>query len=166
MKQLRNSLVALCAGLAVAGCGYRPLYSTSNSNTSTAAKLASIEIPEQTDRRGQLIRNEILSSIGTHNQGPARYRLSFTARSNIEDTIQSFNSDILRKSYRLNVKFTLTETKTGKTVLTGTTFSYVSFDRTSAPFSDYQARINAQERAAREAGSDISTRVAAFFAAT
>ncbi len=44
------------------------------------------------------------------------------------------------------------------------TFSQVSFDRTTADFSNLQAETDAMERAAREIGNDIRTRLAAYFA--
>ena len=166
MKRPPIIFISLAVLLIVPGCGYRPLYSTSNLQASTVNKLQDIEIPEPTSRREQLIRNEILSSIGSNGRTSGRYRLSFTSKSNSVNTVENFDSNILRKSYRLNVKFTLTDKNTGKVVLNGTTFSHVSYDRTAAPFSDYQALINAREKAAREIGSDISTRLAAFFSTT
>ena len=46
----------------------------------------------------------------------------------------------------------------------GRTFSQASYDRTETPFADMRARIAAEERAAREVGADIATRLAAYFA--
>jgi len=150
--------------LSLAGCGYQPLYGTSATGSRVTSQLSSIVVEPQYKRTDQLIRNEILSSIGNDSGKYARYRLAFTSTTNDTSTVKTFGSDILRKSYQLNVKYTLTDTKTGKAVHKGNTFARVSYDKTAAPFSDYQARINAQERAAKEAGSDIRIRLAAFFA--
>jgi hypothetical protein len=45
----------------------------------------------------------------------------------------------------------------------GKTFSQVSYDRTTSDFSNVQAETNAMERAAKEIGNDIRTRLAAYF---
>jgi hypothetical protein len=42
----------------------------------------------------------------------------------------------------------------------------VSYDRTTADFSNVQAETNAMERAAKEIGNDIRTRLAAYFSST
>ena len=46
----------------------------------------------------------------------------------------------------------------------GTTFARVPFDVIRQPFADMQAQTDATERAAREVGADIRTRLAAYFA--
>ena len=62
------------------------------------------------------------------------------------------------------MSFTLSDTSGGKIVLKGQTFADISFDETVAAFSDYQAKINAEEKAAKQVGSDIHTRLAVYFA--
>ncbi len=157
-----NTIVIFCC-LITASCGYKPLYGVDSTGRGISTKLSSISVDAQSNRQNQLIRNEILSSIGANNSSPA-YSLSFTSNANDSDTVQAFNADTLRKSYQLNVKFDLVRKSNGKSVLKGTTFANVSYDKTAAPFSDYQAKISAQERAAKQVGNDIRTRLAAYFA--
>lgn len=149
--------------MGLGACGYQPLYGTSATGSRVSSQLSSIVVEPQNTRTGQLIRNEISASIGNNNNKYSKYRLAFTATTNDNSTVKSFGSDVLRKSYQLSVKYTLSNKSNGKTIHQGSTFSHVSYDKTAAPFSDYQAQISAQERAAKEVGSDIRTRLAAFF---
>ena len=163
MKFVHTAII-VAGALGLSACGYQPLYGTSATGSLVSSQLSSIAVEPQNTRTGQLIRNEILSSINNNGGKSPRYRLSFTTSSNDASTVKSFGSDVLRNSYQLSVKYTLVENRNGKVVHKGNTFAHVSYDRTAAPFSDYQAQINAQERATKEVGSDIRTRLAAFFA--
>lgn len=157
-------LLLVASAIGLGSCSYQPLYSTSASGKRVADQLLSVSVEQQNSRTGQLIRNEIISSIGASNTAtPSRYRLGFISTAKDADTVKSFGSDILRKSYQLSVKYHLVDTSNGKIVHKGNTFAHVSYDKTAAPFADYRAKISAQERAAKEVGTDIRTRLAAYF---
>lgn len=159
-----QKLAVIGITIGLGACGYQPLYGTSATGSHVSSQLSSIVVEPQSTRTGQLIRNEILASIGNSSSTYSKYQLAFTSTTNDNSTVKSFGSDVLRKSYHLSVKYTLSNSSNGKTVHKGSTFSHVSYDKTAAPFSDYQAQISAQERAAKEVGNDIRTRLAAFFA--
>jgi LPS-assembly lipoprotein len=125
--------------------------------------LSAIEIDEQNHRLGQLIRNDLLSSFASGTPEPSRYRLQFTAVAGQQTLIDNSNEDTRRFSYRVNVEYRLIDEKTGKQLNAGKTFSQVSYDRTTSDFSNVQAETNAMERAAKEIGNDIRTRLAAYF---
>ena len=46
----------------------------------------------------------------------------------------------------------------------GRAFSRVPYDRVDATFSNVQARVNAEELAAKQVGQEVRTRLAAFLA--
>ena len=48
------AILLVVAALALAGCGYRPMYGSSATNPGVAGSLAAVSIPEPTDRPGQL----------------------------------------------------------------------------------------------------------------
>jgi len=159
------STVLVALAVVLAGCGYRPLYGTIEGNSSVAGALASISIPEPTDRVSQLIRNELVSTIspaGVSSSGA--YVLEILPELKNELAIEEFNTNDIRRTVRLRATFRLTDTVAGKLIFSGKTFSQVSYDRVGAPFADLQAKTNAEERAAKEIGGDIRTRLAAFFA--
>lgn len=157
--------VALVASLLLAACGFQPLYGTRHDGSSTSHALASVTIAEQSTRLGQLIRNELLSTMApAGQQAGAAYTLELLPRAAEEVTIQAFDTGVLRRSFRVDVDFRLTDAGSGAELYTGRTFSQASYDRTGTPFANLQARTTAEERAAKEVGADIATRLAAFLA--
>lgn len=161
-----KTLSAISAMLFLTACGFQPLYGTREAGLDVPGQLSAIAIDNPTDRTTQLIRNHFISTTRTRGSNTnTRYKLSIFPRSQNDAAIRGFNTDVLRKSYHLNAKYTLADLASGKTILKGSTFSRVHFDTTAAPFSDYRAKADAQERAAREIADNIRTRIAAYFSA-
>lgn len=165
-SRLTTLLTCLAAAAFLGACGFEPLYGTSATGSNVAMHLSSIEIDEQDNRLGQLIRNDLLSSLAGGNGQPSRYRLQFTAVAGSQALIENSNEDTRRFSYRVNVNYRLIDDKTGEELSAGKTFSQVSYDRTTSDFANVQAETNAMERAAKEIGNDIRTRLAAYFSST
>lgn len=160
----RALLPLLCSiGTLLSACGFEPLYGTTAEGSGVAVELSAIEIEEQDNRLGQLIRNDLLSSFASGDPQASRYRLQFTAIAGSQALIENDNEDTRRFSYRVNVNYRLIDEKTGNELSAGKTFSQVSYDRTTSDFSNVQAETNAMERAAKEIGNDIRTRLAAYF---
>ena len=162
MRRAATILVA-CAALALAGCGYRPLYGSSVETAGVSASLSSVAIPEADTRLGQLIRNDLLSSMGS-GSGGERYTLVLKPTVKRIGVIQKSQPNVTRQAVNVSVSFDLVERATGSTVHSGKTFSQASFDVVRQPFADMQAETNANERAAHEVAADIRTRLAAYFA--
>lgn len=155
---------AACLLLA-GGCSYKPLYGSSGNGTPVVASLSSISIPESRDRLGQLVRNELLSSIRPAGQGTAdQYVLILKTGLRKSNVVESTMPGLTRKSAIVNVSYSLREQSGGREVTSGRTFSRVSYDIIREPIADMQAESNAIERAAIEASADIRTRLAAHFA--
>lgn len=159
-------LIVLSAGFVLSACGFEPLYGTTAAGSNVAVQLSAIEIDEQNNRLGQLIRNDLLSSFTTGPPQPSRYRLQFTAIAGSQTLVEQSNENTRRFSYRVNVEYRLIDERTGQELSAGKTFSQVSYDRTTSDFANVQAETNAMERAAKEIGNDIRTRLAAYFAST
>jgi LPS-assembly lipoprotein len=157
--------LALLACLGVAACGFEPVYGTRLDGSSTSRELASVSVVQQSTRLGQLIRNELLSTIAPAGQQEAQaYVLELVPQAAEEVVIRDFDTGVLRRSFRVEAAFRLTEPGSGGELYSGRTFAQASYDRTDTPFADMRARIAAEERAAREVGADIATRLAAYFA--
>ena len=158
-------MLALLACLVLAACGFEPVYGTRLDGSSTSRELASVAVVQQSTRLGQLIRNEVLSTIAPVGQQEAQqYVLELSPQAAEEVVIRDFDTGVLRRSFRLEAAFRLTEPGTGGDLYSGRTFAQASYDRTGTPFADMRARIAAEERAARQIGADIATRLAAYFA--
>jgi LPS-assembly lipoprotein len=155
---------AVLLALLLPGCGYRPLYGSGGA-TDVVSELRGVSIPEQDTRVGQLIRNELLSSIrpaGTAEND--RYTLSFTPDLRKETITARTETGATRSALKLTVTYRLTSID-GKTIYKeGKVFSQVSYDVLREPVADLRAETNALERAAREAAMDIRVRISAQFA--
>lgn len=161
--QRAPAIVLLAAALALAGCGYRPLYGSSAETAGVATTLTSVAIPEAEDRVGQLIRNDLISSMraGT---GEEKYTLLLKPVVKKKGVIDKPQPSVTRDAISLSVSYELVERASGNTVNQGRTFSQASFDVIRQPFADLQAETNATERAVHEVSADIRTRLAAYFA--
>ncbi len=157
------AVVMIAAVLALSGCGYRPLYGSSSGDAGVSATLASVSIPEPTSRAGQIIRNDLISTMRS-GTGEDRYTLTLAPIVNKSGVIDLPQPAVTRQSITLTVTYELLDRRTGSSLQQGKTFSQVSFDVIRQPFADQQAETNATERAAHEVSGDIRTRIAAYFA--
>jgi LPS-assembly lipoprotein len=166
MRKIATAVAGLALAMLVSGCSnVHPLYGESNDSSTVVADLASVAIPEPDTRLGQLVRNDLISTMrpaGTAR--PDRYTLALDIKSQEDKTIESATANrVLRRTIRLNVFFALHEQGTGKILYQGKTFSQASYDQVGQSFADLQAKDNAVERAAHEVSLDIRTRLAAHF---
>lgn len=157
------AILLLVAALVLAGCGYHPLYGSSATNPGVAGKLAAISIAEPADRPSQLIRNELISSMQA-GKGEERYLLNLTTTVQDNNVIAKKQPSVTREAILITTQFELVDRSNGAVLTKGTTFARVPFDVIRQPFADMQAQKDATERAAREIGADIRTRLAAYFA--
>jgi LPS-assembly lipoprotein len=162
MSRLATTLL-MVAALVLAGCGYRPMYGSSATSPGVAGSLSSISIPEPTDRTGQLIRNELISSMQT-GRGEDKYMLNLTTTLADNGVILDKQPSVGRQAILITTSYELVDRSTGKILTKGKTFARVPYDVVRQPFADLQAQKDATERAAREVGADIRTRLAAYFA--
>ncbi len=162
MLNRRRFMIALT--LPLAGCSYRPLYGRGG-RTDVSANLASIAIEEQNTRAGQLLRNELLSTMSPPGaDAPQQYRLKLVVTDAASYVSRLPDQPVDRWRYRITSSYELKDTKTGKIVTQGSSQSAVSFDVVREPVSDRQARDAAMRRAAIDLGQDIRLRLSAFLA--
>jgi LPS-assembly lipoprotein len=157
------AILCVAAALVLAGCGYRPLYGSAEGNGNVAASLSSIAIPEAEDRAGQLVRNDLLSSLRS-GKGEDRYLLNLTTILADNNIVAKPQPNVTRQSIQITATYQLVDKSNGAIVTQGTTFARASYDVIRQPFADLQAQTDATERAALEVSSDIRTRLAAHFA--
>ena len=160
MRQLTAS-VLIVASLALAGCtSYRPLYGAGADGKGVAVALSGIAVEEQRDRAGQIVRNNLISSFGG---GGSSFilRLKPVEKSQLLST--SSGQKVDRHRYNLRVGYELADAKSGDAIISGSSFSNVSYDTVEQPIADLRAAENARERAAREVAEDIRLRLAAHF---
>lgn len=159
----KPAILLLAAALLLAGCGYRPLYSSSSESAGVAATMSSVTIPEAEDRVGQLIRNDLISSMKA-GKGEDKYTLLLKPVVKNSNVIDKPAPNVTRQAIVLAVNYELVDRSNGEVVTQGKTFSQASYDVIRQPFADLQAETNATERAVLEVSADIRTRIAAYFA--
>ncbi len=160
-----RSLLALgmCFGLIfVSGCtSFRPLYGKGPTGEGVSTSLAAISVPEQNTRSAQLVRNELLNTMGTSS---ARFTLRLSVTESVAYVSTLTGSNVRRQRFNMTAHYDLLNAATGAALTSGNSFSNVSFDTVRQPVADLQASNNAMQRAAQEVGQDIRQRIAAYFA--
>ena len=168
--------VAALAAL-TAGC-FQPMYGERSATGGSALreKLQGVEVPplnlpngSREARLGVEIRNNLMFSMyGSATGGPPTHRLLMrisTSRLSIIVDPTTARPDI--ENYGIDATYELKDNATDKTVLTGTTFSRVSYDIPGQlqRFARARAFRDAEDRAAQEIAGNIQTRLASYFTA-
>jgi LPS-assembly lipoprotein len=160
MRMNRRTALKSMMALPLAGCGFRPLYGQKDGGA--AVDLSLVSVVEQNNRPGQLVRNELLRAMtGTGDRYAVR--LAVTEKERLKSSLTG--TQTVRYDLTLNGKYELVDSRSGKSLSKGGSFSTVSYDIVREPLADMQARDAAAKRAAIELANDIRLRVAVYFSA-
>lgn len=172
---VRLLAVAALAAL-TAGC-FQPMYAEHTDGTpGLREKLMGVELPpidkpnaSRDARLGVEIRNALAFKLyGSATGMPPTHKLviRFTSsRSSLMiDPLTALPSS---ENYGIDAQYNLIELATNKSVMTGTTFSRVTYDIPGSlqRFARARAYRDAEDRAAQEIAENIQTRLASFFVA-
>ena len=167
--------VAALAAL-TAGC-FQPMYAERGDGTpALREKLMGIELPpidkanaSREARVGVEVRNALAFKLyGTATGMPPTHRLVIRFNSSKTSLMVNPSTGLpTSENYGIDAQYNLVEVVTGKSVMTGTTFSRVSYDMPGSyqRFSRNRAVRDAEDRAANEIAENIATRLASFFTA-
>jgi LPS-assembly lipoprotein len=163
-------LFATCA-IAVAGitggCNVSPLYGTASiTGTSMSTALADVDVAPIEGRVSQQVRNDLLFMMNGGDPGNGTYIVDLQIKEKYANVITRTISGLPgARNIRLTVSYKLTRQDDPGTVLSaGTVQRIASFDYFNQRFANDRASINAEDRAAREAASDVYLRIASYFA--
>jgi LPS-assembly lipoprotein len=169
------AVVALAA--LTAGC-FHPMYAEHTDGTpGLREKLMGVEVPpvegkanaSPEARVGVAIRNALMFKLyGSATGTPPTHRLVLRFSDSRSSLIVDINTGLpTTETVGIDAQFNLIEIASGKSVMTGTTFSRVSYDMPGSyqRFSRARADRDAEDRAAQEIAENIQTRLAAFFSA-
>jgi LPS-assembly lipoprotein len=171
-------LIAVAALAALtAGC-FQPMYAEHTDGTpGLREKLMGVEIPPITDkpnasreaRIGVEIRNALAFKLYGNATGmPPTHRLVLRFTSSRSSLMVDVNTGLpTSENYGIDAQYNLIEIASNKSVMTGTTFSRVSYDMPGSyqRFARSRAFRDAEDRAAQEIAENINTRLASFFTA-
>jgi LPS-assembly lipoprotein len=167
--------VAALAAL-TAGC-FQPMYAEHSDGTpGLREKLMGIELPpidkpnaSRDARLGVEIRNALAFKLyGSATGMPPTHRLVIRFSTSRSSLIVDPNTALpTSENYGIDAQYNLIEIASNKSVMTGTTFSRVSYDIPGQlqRFARSRAFRDAEDRAAQEIAENIQTRLASFFVA-
>ena len=160
------ALFAGLAALALAGCGFQPLYGgTTAGGAKLAEVMAAVEIAPIPGRVGQKLRNELIfTNTGGGYAAPTRYKLDIAIKESITDELVQITGDATGQVYQLEATFKLINSSNGQVLLEGKAISRAAYNRLQEIFANVRARYDAENRAARTISESIKTQIAAFLA--
>jgi LPS-assembly lipoprotein len=158
------ALLAGLAALALAGCGFQPLYGgTTAGGQRLSEVMAGVEITPIPGRVGQKLRNELIfTNTGGGLAAQSRYRLEIAVKESVVDQLVQITGDATGQVYQLDATFQLIDPNNGKVLLQGKAISRAPYNRFQEIFANVRARYDAENRAARTVSESIKTQVAAF----
>jgi LPS-assembly lipoprotein len=170
-------LVAVAALAALtAGC-FQPMYAEHSDGTPALRdKLMGVELPpvdkpnaSREARLGVEIRNALAFKLYGNATGmPPTHRLVLRFSTSRSSLMVDPNTALpSSENYAVDAQYNLIEIASNKSVMTGTTFSRVSYDIPGQlqRFARARAVRDAEDRAAQEIAGNIQTRLASFFVA-
>jgi LPS-assembly lipoprotein len=170
-------LVAVAALAALtAGC-FQPMYAERADGTPALRdKLMGVELPpvdkpnaSREARLGVEIRNALAFKLyGSATGMPPTHRLVLRFSTSRSSLMVDPNTALpSSENYGVDAQYNLIEIASNKSVMTGTTFSRVSYDIPGQlqRFARARAVRDAEDRAAQEIAENIQTRLASFFVA-
>src|SRR5215470_10073888 len=172
---VRLLAVASLAGL-LAGC-FQPMYAAHNDGTPDLRdKLMGVELPpvdkpngSRDARLGVEIRNALAFKLYGNATGmPPTHRLVIRFTTNRSSLMVDPNTALpTSENYGIDAQFNLIDIATDKSVMTGTTFSRVTYDMPGSyqRFARSRAFRDAEDRACQEIAENIGTRIASYFSA-
>jgi LPS-assembly lipoprotein len=165
--------VAALAAL-TAGC-FQPMYAEHGDGTpALREKLMGVDLPpidkpngSREARLGVEIRNSLAFKLYGNAAGmPPTHRLVIRFTTNLSSLMTDPLTALpTSENYGINAQFNLIEIATNKSVMTGSTFSRVTYDIPGSyqRFSRARAFRDAEDRACQEIAEQIQTRLASYF---
>jgi LPS-assembly lipoprotein len=159
-----------------AGC-FQPMYAEHSDGTpGLREKLLGVEVPpvdkpngSPDARVGVEIRNALMFKLyGSATGMPPTHRLVLRFTTSRSSLLIDVNTGLpTSENLGIDAQFNLIEIASNKSVMTGTTFSRVSYDMPGSyqRFARARAFRDAEDRASQEIADRINTRLASFFAA-
>jgi len=171
---LSRFLVVAALAALTAGC-FQPMYAEHADGTpGLRDKLMGVELPpvdkpnsSREARIGVAIRNALAFKLyGNATGAPPTHRLVIKFTTSRFDLMTDPNTGLpTSENTGIDAQYNLIDNATNKSVMTGTTFSHLSYDIPGSyqRFSRERAMRDAEDRASQEIAENIKTRLASYF---
>jgi len=155
----KSRILAAVLGLGLlAGCQAQPLYGSMDPQTQ------SVSVAAAESRVEQIVRNELVLGFGGEHPNAA-YSLDLTVTSSNTGTLpEGIDNDLTAARTTVTAKYVLKSASTGEAVKAGTRFVDAQLDLSSQRFAQERARLEAEDRAARQVAALIRADIAAALA--
>lgn len=161
--------------ISLGACGFEPLYVEKTAgddlwyynnefNTDIVHEMAQIKIEGDTDRIGQLVKNELLDNLTPHGAPKcAKYFLKLEPI-NVRTKQQALRDDITatREKVKYTIQYTLWSKEKGQLVK-GKSWIYLSYDLLDNPYSTTMDKKKVEKDGAKILANDIALRLGAYF---
>ena len=176
MRIAARLFAAAAMAALTAGC-FQPMYAEhSDGSPALREKLLGVEVPpvdkangSREARIGVEVRNALAFKLYGNATGmPPTHRLVLRFNTSRSSLLVDQNTGLpTTENFGIDAQFNLIEIASNKSVMTGTTFSRVSYDMPGSyqRFARSRAFRDAEDRAAQEIAENIQTRLASFFVA-
>lgn len=156
MSLLRNILM-ITVLLALASCGFRPVYKNYGEDATWSAELAAIEVTPLTfDRHEQVLSSELQDLLNpTSADVPAKYTLDLAVTRRRDASAIQRNRQITRYNLVVRAKYELKDKATNKVVKRGSSLMNASYDATASDFANYTAEEDSVRKIMKEIAKDI-----------
>lgn len=162
--------VALGLALALAACGFRPLYGRYGANPGAQRIFSSIYVqPIDAERVGYQLRNSLIDLLeASASPADAIYRLEVDLKEARQGVAVQPNASITRYNYTLLARYELIDAKSGKVITKGTQSTLSAYNvlpsSATSSYSTKSAREDAQKRAADDIAQHIRLDLGVYFA--
>lgn len=171
--KLGRHLILLPALLALAACGFHPLYGKLNGKPGAASHFTQVYVPPiELENAGYEVRNDLLDLTQAKSQPAGTlYDFRIVLRDRNQDiAVQNTQVgavkevEITRYNYTLIANYQLVDRKTQKVLAKGTESSLSAYDVVANPYATLTAQQDAQAHTARDIAQRLQLRLALFFA--
>ena len=152
-------LLAAVLGLGLlAGCQVQPLYGTMD------GEKQSISISDAETRVGQIVRNELVLGFGGEQQNTT-YNLDLTVTSSNTSVLpDGIDNEFTAARMTVTAAYVLKSASTGEMIKSGSRFVDAQLNLPSQKFGQERARLDAENRAARQVAALVRADIAAALA--
>lgn len=163
MSKLVRSLACTAFALALAACGFHPLYGKFG-NSSADATFRSVYIEPIPERVGYQLRSNLLDLFNAPSEPTGTsYRLKIELKAEEKGLAVQQNASVTRYTYHLTAHYQLIAARNGDVLKKGTVHSLTSYNVVQSPYATVVADKDAQDRSAQDVAERLRTELAVYF---
>lgn len=152
----------LAASLALASCGFHPLYGKANKEV--VPELAAVKVGAIADRSGQQLRNLLYTQLNPRGE-PARpkYLLETKLQEYTQALAVRIDEVATRANLLMDATYTLTDLQTGRRLFRQGVRATTSYDIVQNEYANLSAEDDARKRALQQISDDIKAQLSFYF---